>query len=1066
MATNKEKITASALKYLKTGALDKAVKELEKLLEFEPNDERTLQKIGELYSRLGRAQEAKNAYSRVSEIYVRQGFYLKAIAVVKQMLQFEPNQVDLHQRLAEMYQQLGLLSETIAQYQLLISLYEKQNRPQEALEALRRITSIDADNLPNRIHLAESYIKLGMPNEGFEAYEDALEHLKRLGRQEDYARVLERLVHHAPEKVERTSELARLYYDRGEPKKCLSRLKAVLAHAPTDIDTLTLLGRVFVDLGENDKAATVLHEIARLHSENGREKAANETRRKILALRPQDDAARQALMGSTFGGLSRPETAIRSFRESETALAAVGQAAPEPAPQLLPSPAFERLGANDAAAVTTPDLAPNLTKMMTEATVFSKYGLTAQAKERIEQVLQLAPDKLDALLLAGTVYKALGLNEQGAVASLKVAAAYLESGQAALARELLESVLPLGHHSALAASFLSRLAAEKPAALALELRAALAKGATPPAPVPVVAQPLFEAVVEPQPLAPLEPFIETVDAIPQADILEEEAFELLPQDAITPPARPTTQSIDQSGSVDILFPEALIEDGPAELEAAEAIVEAGAEPDVLPLELPAEPLLLEPDGDSSGEVEEGEGELLDLDGIEDDHRPLEMAADVESGLIELHAHESGILTLPVATPLPADAPEVPPIDPTLFNELLTLSEKDEELAELELEGDEWVDAVSVEETPSAATPLLAAPVPSAMAAAELEFAEPELLVEDDAEPDFAEPELSLEDDLAAAPLAALLSPDQLSDLEEAEFFYAQALYGESLPIYRRLLAAAPRHPHLEQRLHECESQLLLQAPRPLAEPVAKESAPEPPAPPVDAAPEPAPVKVAAAVHPAPATNEIADGSVDLSAEIMASLSVFDDDEAPAVAARTASPQAPISSQSAEDVDTETHFNLGVAYREMGLQNEAIGEFMMARKGRFTPYANALAGLCYIAKGTQAMALDYFLEMLSDDTLTRSLLLALRLELGESENKRGEAAVAMTHFSAALAIDPDCAQARLRLAELGARGVVAASDEVDSLLSSIDPQQLPIGEIQGLKFKAAARNSNSSNVSYL
>ena len=42
-------------------------------------------------------------------------------------------------------------------------------------------------------------------------------------------------------------------------------------------------------------------------------------------------------------------------------------------------------------------------------------------------------------------------------------------------------------------------------------------------------------------------------------------------------------------------------------------------------------------------------------------------------------------------------------------------------------------------------------------------------------------------------------------------------------------------------------------------------------------------------------------------------------------------------------------------------------------------------------------------------------------------------------------------------------MVAASDEVDSLLSSIDPQQLPIGEIQGLKFKAAARNSNSSNV---
>lgn len=1097
MATNKEKITASALKHLKAGSLDKAVKEFEKLLELEPNDERTLQKIGELYSRLGRAQEAKNAYSRVSEIYVRQGFYLKAIAVVKQMLQFEPNQVDLHKKLAEMYQQLGLLSETIAQYQLLISLYEKQNRPQDALEALRRITSIDADNLPNRIHLAESFIKLGMAKEGLETYEDALEHLKRAGRQEDYLRVLERLVHNAPEKVERNAELARLYYERSEPKKCLARLKAVLAQWPTDIDTLTLLSRVFVDLGENEKAATVLHEIARLHSESGHEKAANEIRRKILTLRPQDNAARQALMGASFGGLSKPEPAIRSFRESETEIAQFGQSnAPQPVAAPRSTPAFDTSADNDSGAVTTPDLAPNLTKMMTEATVFSKYGLFAQAKERIEQVLLLAPDKLDALLLAGTVYKALALNEQASEANLKAAAAQLEKGMTNEPRSLLESVLPLGHHSALAASFLSRLAAkEAPLALGAELRQAMAKLATSSeseaplvSPTPLAEAPLFDepfaAVLSSE---PLEPFIETVEAIPQADILAEEPLELVPEAVPAPPAQPPVLKAAPLGA-ETLVPEALVEE--------EALIE---EEPLVP-ELPVEPL---PESVSEQPLQEsravaaeapeaiveelppdeGEDELLDLDGIEDDHRPLLMSADKESGTLDLLSKESGILSLPEAAAVPLPEEEsIPPIDPSLFNELLTLSEKDEELKELEFEGEDWAEvAPEVAPTTPAETPLPlpvtpvasetpSAPVEEPQAAPEAPAPAPQPTT-DDTQEEWLEPELLAEEDIAAAPLAALLTTDQQADLEEAEFFFAQGLYGECLPIYRRLLPAAATHPHLVQRLRECESQVSASAepapsvlPAPSEPPKAAQALPEtaaPKAPTLDFS------QLEAEAGREHRGGEIADGSVDLSAEIMASLSMLDDDDASARKPPKPSPaKAAVSALDAEEMDTETHFNLGIAYREMGLQNEAIGEFLMARKGRFTPYANALVGLCYIAKGTQAMALDYFLEMLSDDALTRSLLIAVRLELGEYAEKQGEAALAMTHFAAVLAIDPDSAVAQTRWADLKAKNVTPASDDVDSLLASIDPLQLPVGDGQGLKFKAPSRNINSRNVSYL
>ena len=52
-----------------------------------------------------------------------------------------------------------------------------------------------------------------------------------------------------------------------------------------------------------------------------------------------------------------------------------------------------------------------------------------------------------------------------------------------------------------------------------------------------------------------------------------------------------------------------------------------------------------------------------------------------------------------------------------------------------------------------------------------------------------------------------------------------------------------------------------------------------------------------------------------------------------------------------DEDHETHYNLGIAYKEMGLVNEAIGEFQLAIKGaeRFFDASSMLA-LCFKEKG--------------------------------------------------------------------------------------------------------------------
>ncbi len=60
----------------------------------------------------------------------------------------------------------------------------------------------------------------------------------------------------------------------------------------------------------------------------------------------------------------------------------------------------------------------------------------------------------------------------------------------------------------------------------------------------------------------------------------------------------------------------------------------------------------------------------------------------------------------------------------------------------------------------------------------------------------------------------------------------------------------------------------------------------------------------------------------------------------------------------EEEDYETHYNLGIAYKEMGLIDDAIREFQTSRNdpGRFVDSSDML-GICYIEKGLYPLAID-------------------------------------------------------------------------------------------------------------
>ncbi len=293
--TNKNKIINQAQKFIQKGQWDKAIKELQKLVAEDPSDVRTLLKLGDVHAKKGDREQATKVYKQVAESYSEQGFFLKAVAVYKQILKHDPKNLEVTLKLAELYEHLGLTSEAMVQYQLASQIHEETGSLRDALDVLRRMVELDAENVASRIKLAESYSRENMIGDAIEQFQRAAEILKRQGRIDDYVKVAERLVYHDPNRIDAIKELANIYLTRGDTKRGLAKLQLCFKAAPRDVETLTLLAAAFRDLGQLQKTVFVYRELSRIHQENGDEIAARNTLQRIIEIDPNDAEARSAL---------------------------------------------------------------------------------------------------------------------------------------------------------------------------------------------------------------------------------------------------------------------------------------------------------------------------------------------------------------------------------------------------------------------------------------------------------------------------------------------------------------------------------------------------------------------------------------------------------------------------------------------------------------------------------------------------------------------------------------------------------------------------------------------------
>jgi len=470
---NKRKILEAARKYAQKGAKDKALKEYETLLKLDPKDARLRIEIGDAYRRWGQVEDAIATYSKVAQQYMADGFDARAVAVYKQIQNLDPDHWASYEPLGELYQRMGLTAEAINTLQTAADGHHRAGNKREALELLRKMATIDPSNTASRLKVADLLHQESMKSEAIAEYQAVVEELEGQGEREQAARALERILEIDPEHdtalVQMVVNLiARGLHDQAEPFA-----KRSMERAPEDPEHYERLAEIYRAQHREDALKDVYQRLAEVYRQRGDEDRARDIIQRFV---PPDGFEVQPESELELGEDSVLESDVSDFLADEDLVnetlledefVAVEDASPAAAPSRppvseetvlvrgregdegpdldeltdlddlvaddpQPSPASSLDLGVDAPSQATPEGDPD--QLLAEACVYLRYGKRAQAIENLNAILAGDGGHRGALEKLGEAHAEGGDAEQAVAQWMKAADRAREDGdRAALA---------------------------------------------------------------------------------------------------------------------------------------------------------------------------------------------------------------------------------------------------------------------------------------------------------------------------------------------------------------------------------------------------------------------------------------------------------------------------------------------------------------------------------------------------------------------------------------------------------------------------------------------------------
>ncbi|MCM2255383.1 MAG: tetratricopeptide repeat protein [Vicinamibacteria bacterium] len=1009
---NPVKVKQDADKLEKAGRIDQAIDLYKQLVDDNPRDWNTINKIGDLYARLQKNREASEQYAKVADFYAKDGFLLKAIAIWKKIDKLDATALEPKVNLGELYAKQGLMMEAKGQYQVVVDEYVKRGRSRDAADVLRKMVEIDPSDLKTRSKLADLYTREGSTAKAVEEYVAIADELNKKGHLAEGLQVLEKGLKLDPKSQRLREELARIHLVQKNYDKAAHFLEEAARSAPQDASILSRLGEAYLGARKIEEAEAIF--------------------RRLLELNPKDNDARLQ-MGRVHvmqGHLDK---------------------------------AFDELG---------PVIDGLVEKREHD-----------RAASILQQLVQKNPGHIKSLVKLVEVHRQAKNDRAVAQAYSQLAEAYIQKGeleQATSVLEILVGMEPQSQQYQSKLQFVKDKQARTAPSSAPPPPAPAARAATPVASAaPMVEE--FDVSLDEhtapvsapraggsiQPSGPLGPedreFVEEHLAegrvfrkyglIDKAVEQFESVVARFPDNA---DARKELRDVyEEKGQAQQAGEQALALIEIAKLSGDAALAEENLEylknvaPDLVPVEAPPAPMEEEVVGDlGTGEEELALGVAVEEDlPLSLDEEPVapapapkpapappeeevEIPFDAGEGL-DLGAsaeptfgEELPTFAAPEPEPatldeeLPALGEELPAIGeelPALGEELPAFGEELPALGEeLPALGEE-LPALG-EELPAFGEelPAVGEEPPAADAGLDLgAFAAPP-----------EEPGLDLGELAAPAAPAVPAVPEALARrISEAEEFLSLGFVDDAREALRQASGRFPDHP----ALLACIAQLGIDLQAPVAAPPAFEDL---------APPEPedafAGLGLAEPEPPAPEPPPADEGMIDLGAELsglFGAQSAVEPEPPPAADSGTDLGDAGLSEIFREfrkgvdkqlgKEDYDTRYNLGIAYKEMGLIDEAIAEFQLAAKDETRLLeCSSMLGICFLEKGMPKLAVKWFDKGLAVPGRSPEEYQGLRYDLATAYEADGDNARALALFTELFGQDATFRDVAAKVRELG------------------------------------------------
>ncbi len=988
MAFNKAKALQEAERSVAQGKIPQAIKQYLAIVEKDPADLTLLNTVGDLYVRDKNLPEGLRHFHKLADSYVQEGFTVKAIAIYKKISKLAPNNVDPLLKLGELYHLQGLGREARDQYLQAVEFYRKKNQSEQAVNVLQKIVQLDPENVTVRSRLAQLCEQLGKNDIAAQVHLQAAELALRRGEVEAAEPALKKAVELDPKNLQARILLARTALLRNhaeEAEKILTSAPELQAH-PTGKQ---LLLEAYL---AQQKAAQAENLVVEVFKANPADFGPVANYSSLCLEKGDVEAAFHPLAELADSLIEQKNTAplVECLRR-------VWNKAPQHLPNLE---LLLKVSERTADEATIPEVLEALAHVYVQAEQLPKAEESYRAlikrepenehyKDLLRQVLQkqgkdVGPPKVEELEKEG-----VALAPEGETAAAPV----VDSEQAALVKEALENSDLFTRYNLpeKAVAELEKVLAVYPDQIEIHKRILEICRKNLPERATQAAQALSRIYAERGETARAERYEQAAQA-PETALIEEPApAEAGMAEAPAIPGTPETKEFDLSAEFSFGATAA-----PAEAAVPEAAAPAEAPFDLSQPAAPAEATFdLSP---PPAPVEEAAAPPA----------PEPAAVDL-TGELDLH-----VAPPPEAAPAPATPAEV-----RAFN-------FDESRVELEF----YLDNGFIDEARAAVTQL-AEKFPGEARVTELrQYVEARARGE--AVPAPVEAPSA---PVAAAPLAAPFeAPREPAAAAPAEPTEIEIELPTSFEVPEIPPAPEPAAmetvvvPRAPEPLPPPPEPAIPQPPSPppaaveaaMAPPV-PEPLPPPPAPSVLQPPSPSPAAIS---EPAPAAGLGTDMLGDLVGDLASTLDGLAEPEPPPAAAVAAGAQpagvplaagvSPLSglleemgepAGAAAQDDPETHYNLGVAFREMSLLDEAIGEFQKvvkgAGKGKYPPnflQACSLLAVCFMDKRMPTVAAKWYQRALETPDLDDEATMALQYDLGTAYELAGDVRTALEKYT--------------------------------------------------------------------